>query len=100
MELGVDVLREAALGRAAVPAEVAEVELVVLEAQEREGVLDRDLAQRGVDLVPLRLGVVELVEQPPALVGLLGVALVSSSQGIQGPPFLASGPWYPGLRGG
>jgi hypothetical protein len=55
---------------------VAEVEIVVLVAEQRERVVDGDSAQRRVDLVALDLAVVELVEDAPALVGLLGVALV------------------------
>src|SRR4051794_14629419 len=55
---------------------MAEIQVVVLVAQERERVVDRDGAQRGIDLVALDLGVVEVVEDAPALVRLLGVSRV------------------------
>ena len=51
-------------------------EVVVLEAEQRERVVDRDRAQLRVDLVALDVGVVELVEDLAALVRLLAVALV------------------------
>jgi hypothetical protein len=55
---------------------MAEVQVVVLVAEQREGVVDGDGAQRRVDLVALDLRVVELVEGLAALVDLLAVALV------------------------
>jgi hypothetical protein len=55
---------------------VTEVQVVVLVAEQRERVVDRDRAQVGVDLVALDLRVVEVVEALAALVRLLDVALV------------------------
>jgi hypothetical protein len=75
--LGVDELGEAALRIAALATEVAEVQVVVLEAQQRERVVvGRQGAELGVDLVALGLGVVELLELAAKLVRLLHVALV------------------------
>jgi hypothetical protein len=74
VELALGELGEAAGRLAAVAAEVPEVEVVVLEAEQRERVVDRHGPQLRVDLVALDLRVVELVEQLPALIGLLHVA--------------------------
>jgi hypothetical protein len=76
LELLVEQLGEPALGLAAVAAEVPEVQVMVLVAQQRERVVDRHRAQRRVDLVALDLGVVELVEHLAALIDFLDVALV------------------------
>src|SRR5215216_2583155 len=76
VELAVGELGEAAGRLAPVTAEVAEVEVVVLVAEQRERVVDRHGAQRRVDLVALDLVVIELIEDSAALVRLLGVALV------------------------
>jgi hypothetical protein len=48
----------------------------LLEAEQGEGVVDGDRSEVRVDLVPLSFGVVDLVEELPALVRLLGIALV------------------------
>src|SRR3954451_396984 len=76
VELALDQLGEAPFGLAAVTAEVAEVQVVVLVAEQRERVVHGDGAQVGVDLVALDLRVVELVQALAALVRLLDVALV------------------------
>src|SRR5436190_1333558 len=74
--LRVDQLGEAAARVAALAAQVAEVQVVVLEPEQRERVVDRGGAQLGVDLVALDLPVVEVLEDSAALVGFLRVALV------------------------
>jgi hypothetical protein len=70
VELFLEQLGEAPVRLAAVAAEVPEVQVMVLEPEQRERVIDRDCAQLRVNLVPLDLGVVELAQQPPALVRL------------------------------
>ena len=76
MEFALDELGECAIGLAAVATQVAEVQVVVLVAEQCKRVVDRYRAQRRIDLVALDLVVLELVQDPTALVGLLRIPLV------------------------
>ena len=73
-EVPLDQVADRPRGIAAVAAEVLEVDLVVLDPADREGEIDLERPELGVDLV--RAGEVDLVELPEDLVPLVDVALV------------------------
>src|SRR5205823_4344389 len=69
-------LREATVRLAAAAPEVTEVEVVVLEAEQRKRVVDGDRTQLRVDLVAFDLGIIELVQHLAALVRLFYISLI------------------------